>query len=234
LEHGEPLFELLLARMRSRFGSSPLGKQQTVEALAPTVRLYESAARQVVVGRIASALGLSVGVVSEWVGRARAPAVEHAGDAVRQQPVWRGSKALNQLYCLLIHHHDLVAPEILKEDPDPDLITNYSPAQVAFALLLKGDSVTEVMDFVGDPSVSKVLAVAASKDSLFSADKAANAAMQILDALQLERIERDLQSLDREIDSCNIDADKSSYFSLVNKRQALQQRKNAIKTRFAR
>lgn len=234
LEQSEPLFELLLTRMRERYGATPQGKQQTVEALAPTVRLYEAAARQAVIDRIASALGLTVGVVSELVGRSRASSMPSEQRSTVQKPSWRGSKALNQLFWLLIHHHDLVAPEIMQSDPDPDLITDYSPAQVAFAMLLKGETVTAVMDFVGDPSVNKILMKATSMDSLIGAENAVNAANQNLDTLRLGRIDHRLQALQREIDSCNIDADGPSYFSLVEELQALQQRKNEIRTRFAR
>ena len=90
------------------------------------------------------------------------------------------------------------------------------------------------MDFVGDPSVNKILMKAASMDSLISAENAVNAANQNLDTLRLGRIDLRLQRLQREIDSCNIDADGPSYFSLVEELQALQQRKNEIRTRFAR
>jgi DNA primase len=233
LERSEPLFELLLARTRERHGASPQGKQKTVESLAPTVRLYESAARNAVVNRVASALGLSSAVVSERVGRARSqsPRTEAVSPV---QPSWRGTKAFNQLLWLLIHHHDLVAPEIISADPDPETVTEYHPAQLAFALLLDGKTVTQVMDFVQDPNIHSVLQAAASKESLIEADNAANAANQNLDTLELVSIDEQLRVIDDQIATCNIDADKSSYFSLLSNKQALQQRKDEIRTQFAR
>jgi hypothetical protein len=172
-------------------------------------------------------------VVSEWVGKARMPSQNPTPEA-QLQPGWRGSKALNQLYWLLIHHNDLVVSKIAEVDPDPDLISDYPAAKQAFALLLDGRTVTEVMDFVGDPSVKKVLLAAAGKDSLIPADKAAFAAIQNLFTLELGHIDERLRRLDKEIATCDIDEDKSSYFSLLHKRQAFQQRKDAIKTQFVR
>mgnify|MGYP006133134603 CR=1 FL=1 len=233
LEQSEPLLELILSRTRERFGSTPQGIQKTVETLAPLVRLYGSAARQVVIGRISSALGIRMEVVSEWVGKARMPTQNPTPEA-QLQSGWRGSKALNQLYWLLIHHNDLVVTKIAEVDPDPDLISDYPAAKQAFALLLDGRTVTEVMDFVGDPSVKKVLLAAAGKDSLIPADKAAFAAIQNLFTLELGHIDERLRRLDKEIATCDIDEDKSSYFSLLHKRQAFQQRKDAIKTQFVR
>ena len=233
LEQSEPLLELVLSRTRERFGSTPQGKQKTVETLAPLVRLYGSAARQVVLGRISSALGIRQDVVAEWVGRARGPSQDPRPEA-QSQPGWRGSKALRQLYWLLIHHNDLVVPKIAEVDPEPDMISDFPAAKQAFALLLDGRTVTEVMDFVGDPSVKKVLLAAAGKDSLISAEKAAFAAVQNLFTLELGHIDEALRALDKEIATCDIDEDKSSYFSLLQKRQALQQRKDAIKTQFVR
>jgi hypothetical protein len=79
-----------------------------------------------------------------------------------------------------------------------------------------------------------VLQAAASKESLIEADNAANAANQNLDTLELVSIDEQLRVIDDQIATCNIDADKSSYFSLLSNKQALQQRKDEIRTQFAR
>ena len=233
LERSTSLFELLLERSRKQHGSSPQGKQKTVEDLAPTMRLFESAARQVVVGRVSSALGISEGVVSEWVGKARLPSTSPDTIPVQRRN-WRGSKALNQLFWLLIHHNDLVAAEIATADPDPDMITDYGPAKQAFALLLDGQQVIEVLDFIQDEDLRSVLLAAASLESLIPADKAVNAAKQNLDTLEIRHIDEALRTLDTTIATCNISDDESSYFVLLRNRQALQQRKDAIRRRFAR
>ena len=146
---------------------------------------------------------------------------------------WNGSKALNQLFWLLIHHHDLVAPEIVIADPDPHVITDYEPAQLAFAMLMKGEPITAVMDFVGDENIRRVLVAAASKETLIPAANAKNAVRQNLDSLLILQIDQQLQELQTEIAACNNVSDTSSYFSLIEKLQALQKRKHAIQTRFA-
>jgi len=228
-----PLFELLLERSRSRHGASPQGRQKTVEELAPLIREFDSAARHVVIGRVSSALGIGEGVIAEWVGRAR----NRPGSSEKISPVrgnWRGTKALNQLFWLLIHHADLVAPEIVNADPDPDVITDYPPAKRAFALLIDGRPITEVLDFIHDENLRSVLLAAVAMDSLIPASNAVNAALQNLDTLELRAIDEQLQVLEQAIATCNISEDESSYFSLVRNRQDLQKRKDAIKQRFAR
>jgi DNA primase len=233
LEQSTALFELLLERARKKYGASPQGKQQTVEDLAPIIRLFESAARSAVIGRVSSALAIGEGVITEWVGRARSPSI--SVDAIpTDRRNWRGSKALNQLFWLLIHHNDLVAPEVVEADPDPDVITDYPPAKQAFALLIDGREVTEVLDFIQDESLRAVLLAAASMDSLIPADKVVNAAKQNLDTLEIRHIDEALRGVEQAIATCNISDDESSYFSLLRNRQALQQRKDEIKRRFAR
>jgi len=233
LERGEPLFELLLARARAKFGSSPQGKQKTVESLAPLIRRYSSAAQAAVGGRVSSALGIREDIVAEWVGRARLGPAPTSNSVVTTVG-WRGSKALNGLFWLLIHHNDLVVPEILTANPDPDIISDYPPAKQAFALLLDGRPVTEVLDFVSDSGLRAVLLAAAGMEELFSAENAGFAAVQNILTLELVHIDECLRIVDEQLTGCNIEEDKSSYFSLLRDRQALQQRKDAIKNRFTR
>jgi len=233
LEKGEDLFELMLARARARHGASPQGKQQTVEELAPIIRRYAGAARSAVVGRVSSSLGIREEVVREWVGRARKP-TQSAIPATPQVRGWRGTKALNGLFWLLIHHNDLVVPEILNEQTDPDIISDYPPAKQAFALLLDGRPIAEVLDFVSDENLRAVLLSAAGRDGLFSAENAAFAAVQNLLTLEMSHIDECLRVVDEQLTGCNIADDKSSYFSLTRDRQALQQRKDAIRNRFTR
>jgi DNA primase len=224
----EPLLELVLRDARASHGSSPEGRQRTVEQLAPLLREYPGPARSAVVARVSSTLGLREDVVSQWIGRAReVPSVGPAAPAR-----WRGTKELNHLFWLLLHHPDMVSTVI--SSADPDIVTDYAPARQAFALLMKGKSLPEVLDSVGDNDLSRVLRAAAARVGLYEAEKAENAAYQILDRLEIRNIDTALTDLEREIATCAIADDTSSYFSLVRARQALQKRKDAIKTRFAR
>jgi DNA primase len=236
LSNSEPLFELCLRRKQDQNGPSPEGKQKTVEELASIMRLYESAARHTVVTRVASALGLPESVVTEGLGRGRRsaePTVPRGANG-DSGALWRGNKALNHLFWLLIHHRDLVLPEISEQSPEPDVISDYGPAKHAFALLVKGHTTTEVMDLVQEPGVRAVLLAAASRVGLIPTEKAAFAARQNLCTLQKEHVDRELVSIDNEIRACNISDDESSYLRLVKIRQALQKRKDAIRTRFVR
>ena len=138
------------------------------------------------------------------------------------------------MFWLLIHHNDLVVPEIINANPDPDVISDYPPAKQAFALLLDGRPITEVLDFVSDENLRSVLIRCAAMEGLFAAENAAFAAVQNLLSLELVHIDECLSAVDKQLTGCNIADDKSSYLSLVRDRQALQQRKDAIKNRFTR
>ena len=159
----------------------------------------------------------------------RARVTQSAADPIPEvRRKWRGTKALNQLFWLLIHHNDLVAPEIINADPDPDMITDYPAAKQAFALLMDGRTLTEVVDLIQDEGLSEVLLKAGAIDSLISADNAINAALQGLDTLELRHIDSQLQGVDQAIATCN-KSDDERYFNLLKTRQDLQKRKDAIK-----
>ena len=175
----------------------------------------------------------------------RAPAISSSArsrsrDKVRStsaaRPVpplrWNGSRELNHLLWLVIHHPEQVSPVLTTADPE--LVTDYPPARRAIALLMTGEQLTDVMDSVADPELNRVLLAAAARDGLYSAENAHSAAGQVLSRLEITAIDRSIGNLEQAIDACAIDGDKSRYFNLVKDRQALQKRKDAIKSRFAR
>jgi DNA primase len=228
LAKAEPLFELVLRRARATHGTSPEGKQRTVDELASIVRQYPGAAREAVLSRIASALGIREDVVGKWVGRARA----EGGAGPAKPSRWQGNLELNHLFWLMIHHPEEVAGVIAQADPE--IVTNYEPARLAFGMLMAGKELTEILDSVEDQDMARVLLAAASKDGLYRAANASFAAEQIVDKLTLMHIDEAMNRIDGQLATCTRSDDTSSYFSLVRDRQALQERKNAIRSRFAR
>ena len=228
LAGAEPLFELMLRQERATHGASPEGKQRTIEALAPVIRRYPPAARAGIVARISSALGIREDVIGGWVGRARAE-----GTAGPARPMrWRGTKELNHLFWLLVHHPKEVAEVVASTRPA--VVTSYEPARRALSLLMGGQKLTEVLDSTNDPDMTRVLLRVAAMEGLYDAEKAENAAMQVVDKLELQYIDEQIAEIDVQMTTCTNHDDTSSYFSLVRNRQALQERKNAIKSRFAR
>jgi DNA primase len=228
LSKSESLFELVLRQARATHGTSPEGKQRTVEELAPVVRQYPSAARSGVVVRIASALGIREDVVGEWIGRSRA----EGGPGPARPLRWRGTKEVNHLFWLLVHHSSEVGEVVASTEPT--VVTEYDPARRALSRLMAGQKLTEVLDSVKDPDLHRVLLAVAAMDGLYPADKARNAALQIVAKLELQFIDRQIAENDRQLVTCTNADDTSSYFSLVRERQALQERKNAIRSRFAK
>jgi len=145
---------------------------------------------------------------------------------------WRGSKELNHLLWLLVHHPAEVAEVVA--GTRPAVVTRYDPARRALSHLMSGQKLTEVLDSVKDSDMTSVLLSVAAKERLYSADNAKNAAIQIVDKLEIQHIDEQIVDLEQEMATCTSANDTSSYFSLIEKRQALQERKNAIRSRFAR
>ena len=225
LGEAEPLFELVLRQARATHGSSPEGKQRTVEELAGMVRQYPGAARAAVVARVASALGIREDVIEKWIGQTRA----EGGPGPARPMRWQGNVELNHLLWLLIHHPLEVCQLIA--DTEPEIVTDYEPARRALSCLMSGKKLPEVLDSVEDPDLSRVLLAAAARDGLYSAEKAENAASEIIEKLVVADIDRAMNLIDRELAGCTSPDDTSSYFSLVRDRQTLQERKNAIRSR---
>ena len=125
LTQSRPLFELLLDRHDGVMVRA-LRASRRRSRLAPLVRLYESAARQAVVARVSSVIGVSESVVGEWVGRARVRSQLPIHPEVRRK--WRGTRHWTAVLAL-DHHNDLVAPGSINADPDPDMITDYPAAK---------------------------------------------------------------------------------------------------------
>ena len=82
--------------------------------------------------------------------------------------------------------------------------------------------------------IDEVLSWPFRKDSLISAENAILRHCSRSIHSRFAHIDECLQSVDEQLTGCNIADDKSSYFSLLRNRQALQQRKDAIKQRFTR
>jgi hypothetical protein len=130
-------------------------------------------------------------------------------------------------------HHSSEVGEVVAST-EPTVVTEYDPARRALSRLMAGQKLTEVLDSVKDPDLHRVLLAVAAMDGLYPPDKARNAALQIVAKLELQFIDRQIAENDRQLVTCTNADDTSSYFSLVRERQALQERKNAIRSRFAK
>lgn len=234
LRQSEPLFDIALRVWRGRYGASPEGRRQVLAELAPVVRRVDAATRSALVERLGRALDFRDDVVSEVIGLTRAPAVpaEHA------EPVaFRGSKELNHLLWLLIHHHARVAPLVARVDPS--LLTPRLDVARVLARLLSGEALPSVLDQVEDPDLARVLRACAVRnrqvrdgkaEELYTDAQAALAAQQMLARLQLRELDERIARVQGELETCSFADDGSRYREvLVNKQDLVRQRQELLR-----
>ncbi len=226
LQRSEPLFDLVLRRVIDRHGPTPGGRAAALGEVGPLLRHFQGAARAAAIARVAGMLGVPEEVVAE---QARGVAPRPATPEPRR---WVGSKQLNHLLWLLVHFPEETAP-LLAATP-PELVTDRLSVRRAIAMLLKGEELPAVIDAVDDPDLAHLLRVVAAREGLYEADRAAAAMRQILDRFELNRIKGELIQLDRELATCASGDDGSRYYSLLQRRQALQRAKDDIQRRMGR
>jgi DNA primase len=182
LSRAEPLFELVLRRAIHRHGITPGGREGTLAELAPILRVFPEASRPVAIERVAQAVGLPEPVVAASVGKGR-PDRAPPPPATR----WTGTRELNHLLWLLLHHPEQVAPVLV--EADPETLTDRLTARHAMALLLEGRTLAEVIEEIDDPDVSRVLTHLAGDAKRYEAEHAVRATRQILGKLLDREIE---------------------------------------------
>ena len=234
LRASEPLFDIALRVWRGRYGNTPEGRRQVLAELAPVVRKVEPTTRAALVERLGRGLDIRDDVVSEFIGLSRvtAPPTEQS------EPVaFRGSKELNHLLWLLIHHHALVAP--LVAGVDPALLTNRLDVARVLARLLRGEALPAVLDQVEDPDLARVLRACAVRhrqvrdgkaEELYTLDQAATAAGQMLARLRLRYLEERIAQVQGDLETCSFEHDGSRYREvLVNKQDLVRQRQELLR-----
>lgn len=227
LTKSEPLFEVALRRAVGRYGTTPGGLEQVVTELSPLVRRFSATSQAAVVNRIAASFGVPEGAVRERIGSARAAPEAHAGAPA---PRWVGTQELNHLLWLLIHFPEPVIP-VVATVTNPAIVTTRPSALRAIALLMQRVPLARVLDEVGDLDLVQILRKAAARDGLYTVDRAGQAARQILDRLELNRIQAELSTVEREQAACTAAGDVSRMNELLQRRASLQRERDALRRR---
>jgi DNA primase len=216
----EPVVALLTRRLVDKHGHDAGALDRVLSDLAPVLRLYRGAARYKVLEGIARRFNLPLAAVEERLG---APTELPRTGQVSAPPRWRGSKELNHIFWLLVHHPD-PAREVLAELEDPEWVTQRPTALLAIALLMEGQSVPRVLETVSedDPDLERVLRAVAARTTLYTEEEAPDATRQILDRLRTKWIRAELRRIDQDMATCDPALDGSRYRALLEQRQSLQ------------
>ncbi len=199
LERTAPLMELVIRWNGEQHGTSPLGRQRSLQALAPLVARFPQIARAALVRRIADLLYLPESQVAQQVRRARTGRQDPAEQ--RGTPATRIPRGLADLLWLLVHHSQVVAP--LVEACDPALVSESHAIRDCVGALLAGRELASIMEEAEDPALRSLLARVAATSELYPQERAEAAARQILARLEIARIEEQLTALHRAIQNAD-------------------------------
>ncbi len=229
LEKTESLLELVIRRTIDREGSSSEGRGRTVEALAPTLRKLEGAARSSTITRLAGWTGIPEAQVEQLVGRPPRPV-----EVVESRPAWSPGGELGHLLWLVVHFPAQMRGVL--DQVDPDLVTDRATARVAMGRLVEGEPLGEVLTWAQeeDPDLARILSRAAAKSDLYRLESVVHAARGILARMQLRQIDARILAINREIHRCETTGDKSSYQSLARELAGLYAQQAALKQTSAR
>ncbi|MEL6348977.1 MAG: DNA primase [Myxococcota bacterium] len=220
LTRSEPLFDVVLRQVSTRFGPTPGGRQQAVDAVAPLLRRLSGAAQDVHLERVARYLRVERRSVWEKVGASR------RSERVRPQPShWNPSPRLKTLIWLMLHHSEEVARE-LNAFPHPEWLTDNMEALRAIGMLLQGHDLPDVLDAVGDVDVSRLLRVQAGLDLEYDPAMARRETLIFLRDLERENLERQLFEVQQKVEEA---FQQGRVPPELKERQALQKRLSQIK-----
>lgn len=219
LSNTEPLMELVLRHSAEQHGSTPMGRQRSLEQLAPLVAAFPEVARASLVRRVADVLYLPESQVTRQVRRSRTGAEQPPAAAQPNPGASRLSKELRHLIWLLIHYPEHVAP--LVEAVDPTLISSNHAVLDCIGILLQGQPLTAAIEASQDEGLRNLLAAAGARQGLYAEERAPSAAQQILARLEIPRVEQRLAELHRAIDACQ-DRRSEECRELQRERFALQ------------
>jgi DNA primase len=223
IRRSEPVLDLVIRRARERHGRGAGALDLLLAELAPILRLYRGAARAAVVNQVASRFMVPAAAVAERLGDAAPPADRR----VAPPPRWTGTKDLNQLLWLLIHHPHAAAGAVVTL-PDPGLLSPRHSVHRAVAMLLRGDPLPVVLDAVDDADLATILRAAASREGLFEAATAEAAAWQIVLRLREGDLDRRIAENAERMDAAVRAGDTEAKLAVLRERGALQAEKRAL------
>jgi len=218
LRQSQPVFELAIDRAVRRHGLSPAGVAEVLRELSPVVRLFDGAMRRLAVQRLCQRLHVREDLVEEQVGRPPAPVGVSA-----PPPRWVGTKELNHLMWLVIHHREAVQAPLAAVEPA--LISDRPSVLRAIGLLLQGADVPAVLEAVAsDPDLVQILRRLTAVSGLFQKGQAEGACRQILSGLQGAAVAEELERLGAQLRSTP-PSDWKAYQTLLQQKAALQKRR---------
>ena len=229
LERSIPLLEFVIQRTALRHGPGAQGQKNALAELLPLLRRVDGILQASLVLRCSNLLQIPEEAIRRALGRpmpSYASQSQGAPIAERQERTWKSTKALNQLFWLLIHENSNTAPNF--SDLDLSIITSHPEAQEAVRRLCAGEEVVELITTCEDPHLANVLSAATAREGLFETEKASHASRQLISILERDSVKEKIQHLHLRISQLNQQNEGDLMFELIQERSGLQKRLQAL------
>ena len=223
LHSARSLVEVVIGWSAQRHGSTPAGRQRSVNEILPLLLQMPPIQREAAIARAAGLLGVGELALRELIGRRRDEPARPAG----VKPRFVGNAELNRLLWLLIHFPQETGP-VLLAIPDPRIVTDHPEVGFVIHQLLDGVSLASLREDLADIDVKRLLGDIAMREGLCDRERAATMAAQIVARLEGKAVNERLSALQRELSACDPDLDRPRYLALLSAQQEMVRRKQEL------
>ncbi|MEN0065058.1 MAG: DNA primase [Myxococcota bacterium] len=228
LNRKQPLFEWVVSRRLDRYGTSSMSRERVLEEVLP---LLARAKDDVLTFRVSARLGMSEAAVrkqlTEFERRPREPrASEASAGETAENRGWKPHVDMVHLLWLLVHHRDHVADLLVRADPS--LFDGHAEVRPALARLVSGEPVATIIDETGDRGVKRTLLAVVARDSLYTAEQAPRAVIEILMRLTQPLRAARLAKLQEDVTRFEAAGQFDELQTTVREKMELQKREKAL------
>ncbi|MGC6508458.1 MAG: DNA primase [Myxococcota bacterium] len=221
----EPLIFTQLKVFIEQYGLDPNGIDRVIDGVIPLLRKMKTkASREAAIRRVAAALGLPNGIISQRVGKiknAEIKAQVQSSDAV--------SPLILDMIWLLVNYHGDVQADFANLEPD-DVSSDPEILQVV-GRLMSGEPLTVALEKCSNQTVSKRIMSHVVQPNIFeSADVARNAGPEIALRLKIEAQKKIAHRIQFQITQYESKRNQDDLIKQIQELQIVQNRLNELQT----
>jgi len=227
IERKQPLFEWVITRRLDRYGTSSMSRDRVLEEVLP---LLAKARDDVLTFRVSARLGMSEATVRQRLREYERRPKERPQEADAAEPPapagWKPHVDIVHLMWLLVHHRDRVADLLTRADPA--LFDGHAEVKPTLARLVSGEPVATIIDETADRGVKRTLIAVVARESMYTAEQAPRAVIDVLVRLTQPLRAAKLARLQDAVTRLESEGEYEALQSTVREKMALQQREKAL------